>query len=348
MSVATSEQAREAVRLAESDPQEAIRLAAGAVEVATVERDPAAAAVAERALGLAAMQLQDIDGALDHLRRAIRLGRRTRHPGLAAEARMTLAGVLSRNGRPQAALRALDKALLDLDGADHARATAQRGAILHQIGRLDEAIANYRAALPGLRRSGDIVWTQRILGNRGVLHAQRNEFAAAAEDLRAAEALCVEHELVLSLGYVHQNLGFVHARRGDAPTALRYFDQAEARLRDLGCPLGELLTDRAELLLSLRLFTEARESAAQAVDEFEREAHSLALPEARLILARAELMDGDAEAAARQASLSISEFTRQRRAEWAALSTLALLSAQRAGPTPLRFGTARLERLADT
>ena len=97
MSVATSQQAREAVRLAESDPQRAMRLAAGAVKAARLERNPAAAAVAERALGLAAMQLQDIDGAVEHLRRAISLGRRTDSPGVAG------AGPDDARGRPEPA-----------------------------------------------------------------------------------------------------------------------------------------------------------------------------------------------------------------------------------------------------
>ena len=160
--------------------------------------------------------------------------------------------------------------------------------------------------------------------------------------------MCLDNELELSLAYVHQNLGFVHARRGDAPAALRYFDQAEARFRDLGCPLGELLIDRAELLLSLRLFTESREAAAQAVHEFEQEPRGLALPEARLILTRAALMAGDTEQAEKQATLSMREFTRQHRDGWAALSALALLSTQRAGAAHPRVSTARLERLAET
>jgi tetratricopeptide (TPR) repeat protein len=346
--VATSEKALAAVRLAGSDPRRAIRLATSAATLARLERDAAAVAVAERALGLAAMRLEDFDAALDHLRRAIRIGRRAGRTTIVAEARMTLAGVLSRNGRPHAALSALDKALVDLNGADHARATGQRGAIMHQIGRLDEAVASYRAALPGLRRADDPMWTQRILSNRGVLHAQRNEFAAAIEDLGAAKILCEENDLPLPLAYAYQNLGFVHARRGDAPAALRYFDQAEDRLLDLGCPLGELRSDRAELLLSLRLFTEAREAAARAVRGFEADSHSLALPEARLILARSALMAGDAATAATQAATAVREFTRQHRGEWAALAALALLNAQRAGAGHPRIGTARLERLAET
>ena len=44
---------------------------------------------------------------------------------------MTLAFALNRRGRPGSALREIDTALLDLTGAERARAQAQRGAILH-------------------------------------------------------------------------------------------------------------------------------------------------------------------------------------------------------------------------
>jgi hypothetical protein len=36
------------------------------------------------------------------------------------------------------------------------------------------------------------------------------------------------------------------------PAALHHFDLAEQRLREHGAPVGELLADRAELLLSVR------------------------------------------------------------------------------------------------
>src|SRR5205807_10088568 len=107
-----------------------------------------------RALGLAALHLDDAATATRHLRAAVALGRRAHSPALAAEARMTLAYVLYGSGRSRQALREIDVALMDLGGVERARAQAQRGAILQLHGRLEEALASYRTALPGLRRAG--------------------------------------------------------------------------------------------------------------------------------------------------------------------------------------------------
>ena len=83
------------MRLADSDPRRAAALGSAVLKSALAERDDAAAAVAERALGLAAMHVDDLDVALRHLRAAIRHGRRAGSPLLAAEARMTLAFAIS-------------------------------------------------------------------------------------------------------------------------------------------------------------------------------------------------------------------------------------------------------------
>ena len=98
-----------------------------------------------------------------------------------------------------------------------ARAQAQRGAILQQFGRLDEALADLQASLPVLRDAGDLVWVQRVLSNRAVLQGYRGKFAAAEADLHEAERLCTDLELDLSLGFVHENLGWISALRGDVP-----------------------------------------------------------------------------------------------------------------------------------
>ena len=156
MDVATSEKALEAVRLAGSDPRRAIPLATGG--------DVREARAGLRRRGGGRTRARARRHAVAGLRRRprppspgdpdrARAGTRRR-----AEARMTLAGVLSRDGRPQAALNALDKRTGRPHRRRPRRATAQRGAIMHQIGRLDEAVANYRAALPGLRRAADVAW----------------------------------------------------------------------------------------------------------------------------------------------------------------------------------------------
>src|SRR5918999_2140858 len=185
------EQAREALRLAEADPGRSLVLAASITQRALDEQDLEAAAIAERAWGLATLHMSEesLDSAFGHLRAAIKLGRRARSPALAAEARMTLAFALTVHGRAQQGLRELDRALPQLTGVARARAQAQRGAILYALDRFDEALAAYRAALPVLRRAGDRLWVQRVLTNRGVLHGYRHEFAAAEADLREAGQL---------------------------------------------------------------------------------------------------------------------------------------------------------------
>ncbi len=304
--------------------------ATGILRDARKSGDFAAASVAARALGLAALHLQHPDAAIRHLRAAAALGQQAGSAALAAEARMRLAFVLNVRGRPLPAIREIDAVLKHLDGASRARAQAQRAAIMHQLGRLDEALAGYRAALPVLRQAADTVWVKRVLSNRGVLHGQRHEFAAAEADLTEAERLCRQLDQDLTLAFIQQNLGWVCGRRGDVPRALAYLDQAEQRLRSLRSQLGWVLTDRCELLLSVGLVTEARQAAELAVGAFERERREIALPEVRLLLASAASAVGDFTEAQEQARRAVREFTRQQRPEWAALARFAVLTARQA------------------
>src|SRR4051812_23841151 len=306
MSSTLIDQAREALRLADVDAGRSITRASEVLRRALAAGDLAAACVAARACGLASLYQQDLDGALRHLRAAIGYGRRAA-PELAAEARMTLAFVLIRRGRPLRALREIDTALVDLDGVEHARAMAQRGAILHLLGRFGDALLSYQAAYPALRRAGDDAWTMRVLSNRGLVHGHRQEFAAALADLQEAERLSEEHGLGLLTAMNRQNMGFVYALQGDVPTALYYVDIAERRYQELGSPSGSLLVDRSQLLLSVRLVSEAREAAEQAVEALEQEHRLVSLPEARLLLAHAAQLDGDAATALVQAPPAVPE-----------------------------------------
>src|SRR5439155_11895794 len=71
--------ARAALDQIMADPQAARRLAAAALRDARRDHDPDEWSTAERALGLAALQLRDGAEALAHLRRAVAVARR---PGL--------------------------------------------------------------------------------------------------------------------------------------------------------------------------------------------------------------------------------------------------------------------------
>ena len=347
MTTPLADKAREALRLAEADPGQSATLAAAVAAHAQADHDFAAAAIAERARGLAALHIDNAATAMRHLRAAITLGRRAGSPSLAAEARMTLAFVLNGRGRSREALREINAAVRDLDGVERARAEAQRGAILQLLGQADEALVSHRRALPALRRAGDHVWVQRVLSNRAVIYGYQNEFTGAVRDLREAEDLCEQHGLGLSAGFVRQNLGWIETLRGDVPAALSHLDMAEQRFRALGSRLGFVLADRTELLLSVRLLSEARQTGEQAVRQIEREGQQIALPEARLILARVAALDGDSAYAVSQARRAVSEFARQQRPHWAALARFVLLSSRLSEDRPPQVTVRQLERAAD-
>ena len=347
MTTTLADKAREALRLAEADPGQSATLAAAVATQAQAAHDITAAAIAERARGLAALHLDNAATAMRHLRAAVTLGRRAGSPSLAAEARMTLAFVLNGRGRSREAIREIDAAILDLDGVERARAEVQRGTILAFLGRADEALASFRRALPTLRRADDHVWIQRVLSNRAVIYGYQNEFAAAVRDLQEAEGLCDQHGLGLSAGFVQQNLGWIETLRGDVPAALSHLDTAEQRFRALGSRLGFILADRSELLLSVRLVSEARQTGEQAVRQIEREGQQIVLPEARLILARAAALDGDSAYAVNQARRAVSEFARQQRPHWAALARFVLLSSRLGESRPPQVTVRQFERAAD-
>ncbi|MGH3932348.1 MAG: CHAT domain-containing protein, partial [Pseudonocardiaceae bacterium] len=328
---AAGDLAAEALRLVQVAPTQSLRLAREAVRAARDDHDPAAEAVAERALGLAWTYVGDLDEAIPRLRNSVALGRRARSTVLVAEARMSLAFVLCRRGQFGRALREAEAALVDVDGVVRARALVQLAVVHYYLGRSDDALAGYRRALPVLRQAGDIEWIQRALANRAIVHTFRHAYAAAEADLQEAARLCDDAGLALAAGIAQENLGFVHARRGDVPAALRHLDDAERRYRALGAQIGALLTDRSELLLSVGLSYEARIAAEQAVAELTRDHRQVALPEARLLLARAAALDGDPERALDQAGRAVRAFDRQKRTAWAALARLQLLTARLAG-----------------
>ena len=327
---AVFELASEALRLVQVDPGRSVAVAQTAAVAAGKSGEPDAASVAERALGLAAVHLKDLDTATRHLRAAVTLARRAKSVQLVAQARMTFAFALNRQGRSRAALAEIGAALDDLDDLGKARGLAQRGAILQQLGRHDEAVADYRVALPILRQSDDLVWVQRVLSNRGVLHAFRHEYGAATDDLLKAERLCQQLGLTLAAAFVQENLLLVQRRLGDVPRSLTHLARAEQLYRSLDTPTGSLLLERSELLVSMRLFGEALAAGQQAVAEFERTGRRLSVPEARLLLARVAVLSGDPSGAVLQARAALTEFSRQLRAEWVALARCELILARHA------------------
>jgi hypothetical protein len=199
----------------------------------------------------------------------------------------------------------------------------QRALVLQKLGRLEEALAGYRAPLAAFRRHGDRLWEARLLCNRGVLQVYRGALGAAESDFHRAETLHETEGQALAATQVRHNLGWLASRRGDVPAALGWYDRVEAEYREHGVPLALLLMDRAEVLLSARLSAEARDAAGRAAAELERSGGAADLAEALLLAAHAELLAADPAAARTHATRAAAAFTRQRRPAWAALARAA-------------------------
>jgi tetratricopeptide (TPR) repeat protein len=340
--------AEQAMLVADRDPVQALPLAEQAARRAHRQSNPTAAAIAERAWGHALLHCGQLDDAIRHLRRSVGCGMEAGSPALAAEARLKLAFAILQRGRPRAALAEIDLTLLHLTGAAAARARAQRAIILHVIGRLDESLAEFDAALVVLRETADLLGVQRMLINRALVYTDRHAFGAAERDLREAEELARQLGRELTIGLVANNLGLMETLRADVPAGLSHLDRAERIIGAHGAQLGTLYQDRTELLLSVGVLSEAQAAAEQAVAAYRREGRLVKVPEARLLLSRVALLSGDREKALTEARRALGGFGRQERPEWAALARLATLRAQQADGLRPRLGAQRVQAMVDT
>ncbi len=301
-------------------PREAIAIAQR-VLARTAAGGPAdERATAERAIGLALRELNDLPAAVRHLRRSVRLAERGGSPGVAALARMSLGYALANSGHNVAALRAVSAALVALTGLDAGRARMQRGVVLHYCGRYDEAVRDYTAAVEIAQQQSDLLLEARARNNRGVLTRIHRGTARGRDDFDRSEAIFRELGLDLAAADVRWNIGTAAAQRGEVAAALRVFAEVEQEYRALDVPRPALLLDRLELLLSIPLIDEAAEVAAAAVGELDRRGMASDLAEALLGQARVALVADDMDTATAAAARARRLFQRQGRRAWAALA----------------------------
>jgi hypothetical protein len=341
-----------ALDLVPADPARAAAQAARAIELARRQGDRGAQSTAHRALGLAALELGDLGGALTALHAAVRVATAAGLPQVAARARMSRAFVLLSQGRTGAALRDAEAAVASMRGLDRARALAQRGLVLQRSGRLDDALAVYATALPALRRHHDRLWEARLRNNRALLHAYRGDPRRAKADIARAEELYTALDLPWARAAARWNLGLIERKRGDIPASLAALDSAAEAYRKADLPMAALLTEKAEVLLSAGLADEALQTLAPAVAELAQAGQAADLAEAQLLLARAQLAAGGLGLAVASAAAARRGFTRQHRPSWAAAALYVEVHAAWAGgersPRLLRLAREAARRLEAT
>ncbi|WP_229795927.1 CHAT domain-containing protein [Saccharothrix coeruleofusca] len=335
-----------ALAVRQRGPRGAIEMGRSALAEARRSGNAEEASNAERVIGLSLRELHDFDGALRHLRSAIRLAEGAGLARTAALARVDLAFALSDTGRHAQALRAIDEALPELHESDVPIARTQRGSVLRCLCRYDEALREYNWAVEAARRTGDELGEARARNNRGLLRACTGGSRAADEDFDRAAALYRELGLELVVADVRWNAGISASRAGDVPRALTMFAEAEREYRRLAVPRPLLLVNRLELLVSVPLLEEARAAADRALAELAEGNLVLGRSESRFHRARIALAEGDLELAATMAALAREDFRREGREAWAAGARHVRLRAAYLSGQRTRRLCAELERVA--
>ncbi|WP_283138161.1 CHAT domain-containing protein [Rhizohabitans arisaemae] len=308
--------ADQAVDLASTDPGRA-RAEALAV-LADPGAVPAERSTAHRALGLATRELGDLTGARDHLITAITVAEGAGLTVHAARAKSSLVTVEGERGDLAGALSLADDARPHLSGEDLARLSVQRGVILARLGRPREAVRLFDDALTAL--TGDTRYRTGTLLNRGLTLAYLGDLDRAERDLRTCA------ELAHGSGHRHlaalarSNLAFISVRRDDLPAAFAHTAAAEPLLSAYPERLAGMWVDLAEALLAAHLPGEARVTLGRALPVLEDTGSLAGLAEARLLLARAELLAGEPRRALATAGTARREFEAQRRTGWTPLA----------------------------
>ncbi|MGB0112223.1 MAG: CHAT domain-containing tetratricopeptide repeat protein [Ilumatobacteraceae bacterium] len=279
--------------------------------------------VALWAQGLAERELNLLDAAETHLRAAIEVGEATGHPVRAAQVMSALVSVVGARGRPDEALELADEARAHLPSGELADLDMKRAVVLEMFGRFGEAADAYTEALSTVAVGHDRVLEARLRCNRAVAFGRQGRTSEALRDTELAERLALENgQTFLAAGAAH-NHGYTAGLQGDVVTALESFARAEALYAGLGFPgrsAGVLASDRCEVMLVAGLYREARENALAAVDALEFVDDVSDLAEARLLLARACLADGDVNTAREAARAARTEFRATGRTGWATIA----------------------------
>jgi hypothetical protein len=210
---------------------------------------------------------------------------------LAARIMLSLAFAHHELGNAAAALQAFDNAEALAAEGEHTEIRvlihAQRGVMFLREGRLVEARAELDVAVTML----DFAPTKdqgKILINRGEVHGLLGDVGAAMADCARALQLAETYALPGLAFYARHNLGWFEFLSGDLPRALELMPMPDEGSSDF--ERGVVGSDRAKVLLSAGLLSEADRSLADACAALARTELVQFLAEAELTRAEVALL----------------------------------------------------------
>ena len=295
------------LELALADPEQAWARAEAAVRKS---RDPLELSIAHQARGIVLRDSGRADEAVAELRTAIRYAGRV-DPERDADVRATYGLALVMAGRTAAGRGQLDRAAASVTGEVQAKVLMRRAFALSLLGEQHAALVDMRAALDGIRRSGNRTWEARtltVLASIEMALGMAADAQRSCEDARRIFQDLGEHEEALDALAI---LGDVALYRGDLPRALAVFDEMATAPGRVGYQRADIAISRSVSYLTAGMATEA----VQVLQDLLDHEHLSPTKEAdiQLALAEARQAAGDAAGALTAASEAREAFRGQGR-----------------------------------
>ena len=271
----------------------------------------------------------DLDSGIAELGKALRLTRRIGSVKREADVLASLGVALVYAGRTAPGLAAFDRALGLSRGAQAGQVLLRRSVALLALGQHEAALDDARRAVALLRRTGDGVWTARVVGHRGLMYHTLGFPARADADFATAGRLFAETSQVLESIYMVHNRALVASSLNDIPAALSYFDEAAARYEPLNVLVPDLTIDRCAVLLAAGLAEDALAEADATVREIDRfHGQSIKKAELLLVAANCALAAAQPQTALDRAQAAHRMYRSQHNAWWLARTRLVLVQAK--------------------
>ncbi len=240
----------------------------------------------------------------------------------------TLAAAEVACGRSDRGFALLDGMEPLITGGNRGVLLLQRGLLLTMIGRVDDAVRSFDAAVPQLERADERVALARTLLNRAFIHQIAGPVRPALADLARSEEISRELGMTVQVAKAFHGRGSCLLLAGDIPGALRAFDEAEqGYAADADGMLVVLAVEKARALLAAGLAVDAAGVLDHAMPRFAGLGMNQEQAEAELTRAQIAHAVGDHAAARRWAMQAERRFRRRRNETWAAVAALTRLRA---------------------
>lgn len=269
---------------------------------------------------------------------------------LEARIAASLAYVLSETGEHDAAMALYRTALSNPAVADATRGVlhSQLGLILMLRGETAAALDELAAAIPLVEDRGVYA---RIHLNRGNVHLQRRQLAAAMADFERSFTAYREAGDEYGAAKAVHNLGYTHFLAGDLVDALQRLGEAYSTFEAEGPVMTAMADqDRAEVLMAAGLHEQGTAALAASAEAYGRRRLYQRRGEAELALARS-LVPVDPAAASAAARDAVRRFRRTGARAWQvraeATRLTAAVEAGGAGPALARRGLELASELAE-